>query len=227
MSEFNWTERNEVMSRRLQQREVWLNETSHGLAIKHKISDAGAQRKLLAALKSAKDFTVSAAILEPDGWKIPRDLTSWEDARAKLTAFARDLMSVSRALDEILKDDVMFTALNRAANSLPFQELPQLVRAITQLSQVAVEAAATEGKRGNRPLPAWKLEATNFCREFWLKNMNEQPKRYFNAAKKPSRGERSNRTTEPANAFSRWFCDVMREVDGLTPSECDTLLRQQ
>jgi hypothetical protein len=207
---------------------VWLNETAHGLAIKHKISDTGAQRKLLAALKSTKDFMVSVATLEPDRWKIPRDLTSWEGARAKLTHFARDLMSLTRALDEILEDDVMFTALNRAANNLPFQELPQLVGAITQFSQVAVEAAATEGKRGNRPHPPWKLEATKLCREFWLKNMNEQPKRYFNAAKKPSRGERgANRTTEPANAFSRWFCDVMREVDGLAPGECDTLLRQQ
>jgi hypothetical protein len=89
-------------------------------------------------------------------------------------------------------------------------------------------AASIEGKSGNRPHPPWMRKATKLCEEFWRAHMNEEPAGYFNAVKKPKKGERvRSRTTEPGNAFSCWFCDVMREVGGLTPSQCDTLLRRQ
>ncbi len=212
-------------ARRLRkQRETWLNEIAERLATKHKISAIDAHRALLSDLLGTRVEILSGTNLDPKDWKVPRDLTPWKDARAQLMYLAKQL----GAATEILKrhDQVVSDALQYAAMNLPHRGLPDLVAAIFEFEQVAVVAASIEGKSGNRPHPPWMRDATELCRQFWRQHMAGEPAGYFNAEKKPKPGQRArNRTTEPANAFSRWFCDVMYDIAGLTPSQCDTLLR--
>jgi hypothetical protein len=107
----------------------------------------------------------------------------------------------------------------------PTPDIPKLVKAFFEFQELVEDAASIEGKRGNRPHPEWMNEATKLCRKFWRKHMRRDAVGYFNAIKKSGRQKSFNRVTEPANPFSRWFCDVMKVGGGLTPSQCDTLLR--
>jgi hypothetical protein len=133
------------------------------------------------------------------------------------------------AAAEILKnhDQVVFDALAQASTKLPFRENSDLVAAVFEFEQVAREAASIEGQSGNRPHPTWMHEATARCRSFWADQMQAEAVGYFNAQKKPKRGQSISHSNEPANAFSRWFCDVMHEFAGLRTHQCDTLLRHK
>lgn len=229
--DYDWDEHDVAMSHffreRAQQgqgrREKWLTEASKRLAVAHKVDVAG-QRTLLEALLGTRLDVLSSASLDPDNWHIPRDLTPWKEARRRLITLANNLGSATEILK--VQDQVVVEGLLHASSNLG-QQYPDLVRAIFAFEEVAREAASIEGKSGNRPHPPWKFEAVKLCRDFWQEQMNEEPRRYFSAAKKPVRGQKVQNTTQPANAFSRWFCNVMYDVAKLPPYECDTLLRQQ
>jgi len=202
----------------------WLTETSVKIATVHSITDVKSLRELLCALRLAM-HSKSAVKFDFDGWTIPKDLNSWKESRAKLVALVRTLSSAHWTIEEVLEDPVLFGAVQHVDRNDRFLTLTQ---GFDELGYLVHAATKIRGKTGNRPLPKWTAKATQLCREFWRKQMHEEPKRYFGAVKKPNQGERPrNTTTEPGNAFSRWFCDVMKAVARITPSQCDTLLRNK
>src|SRR4051812_14329818 len=204
--------------------EDWLVKTAEKLATAHGIAPL-ALREFLNSLENSKFINPSSPSFEADHWSIASDLMPWKEARGKLVHFAEQADSLIVSLGDIIEEPVLLSAITHADTD---GRLGELIPAIYGLQEIASKAAAIEGKSGHRPHPSWTIDATNLCREFWRKHKNEVPKRYFNAAKKPTKGERvKNKTTEPANAFSRWFCEVMNAVGKFTPSQCETMLRRK
>lgn len=220
MSEDDSEEHDREMSRffaqRAEQRAKWLSDRAVEFVRAHQIADVPRHRELLVELLRAKAEHPSGATLDPDNWQIPRDLSSWKDVRAKLATLSKHVDDARAILDEILKDQVGIDALGHAAAmKRPTPNIPDTLNAFFEFQEIARDAAAIQGKSGNRPHPPWLHEATKYCQEFWRNHKNEEPGGYFNP----------DGVTTPTNAFSRWYCDVMNVVAQLTPSECETLLR--
>jgi len=227
--DYDWDEHDRKVSQLLANRrrgkEKWLTETAKRISTKHKVANSKAVRRLLISLTIAR-ASVSGLSFDHDSWYIPRDLTPWKDARAQLVALATNIQSARIDLDRVLSDRVMLGALQHSAlRTTPKPDIPSLVKAFFEIQELVEDAASIEGKRGNRPHPEWMNEATKLCRKFWRQHTRQDAVGYFHAIKKSGRQEAFNSGTEPANPFSRWFCDVMNVVGGLTPSQCDTLLR--
>ena len=199
-----------------------LVEISSHLAEVHGINDQSKHWALLVNLCALPVSNPSHPLFEPDAWKISRDLTAWKKGHQKLRAFSTTLAAATESLDEIAHDPVLLAAIQHVD---VFKQLPQLVGPLFALADIALMASQIEGKSGNRPHPTWALIATDACRAFWREQMGKEPKRLFNTAEKSRNGGGKNKTTEPANPFSCWFCDVMRTVAGYSPAQCDTLLR--
>ena len=197
--------------------------TAVRIASAHGIKNVPAHQTLLRELFILPIVIRSGASLEPGAWSIPRDLTEWKKVRPKLETLSKRLTSISDSLDDLIDDPVAMAALSRFDH---MQRLPDLVEAVCALSEIAWSASKIAGRKGNRPIPPWTSKAAGLCQEFWREHKFDEPKPYFNLVAKPKKNERvTNSTTEPANAFSRWFCAVMRAVAGFTPSQCDTILR--
>jgi hypothetical protein len=220
-------EMSRFFAQRAEPREKWLSVKAAELVSAHQISDVPRHRELLVALLGAKGTHPSGTSLDPDNWQIPRDLSSWKGVREKLAKLSKHLDDARAILYEILKDEVGIDALGHAAAmKRPAPNIPDTLNAFYEFQEIARDAAEIEGKSGNRPHPPWLHEATKYCQDFWRSHKNEEPAGYFNPEARPKKGERdTSGVTKPANAFSHWYCDVMKAVAKLTPSQCETLLR--
>jgi hypothetical protein len=200
-----------------------LAEAADQIATTHNIKDVTAQRDLLEELHLQKTFLLSEYEFKPGSWTIPSDLTGWKTAHSKLKSLAKRFEVVAKAVKEVIGDPILYGALRHVDRH---DRLSNAIGALFELEQIIRAAAAIEGERGRRPNPQWAIQSASTCRIFWREQMHEEPKRYFSTSKESKKGRQDkNKTTEPANAFSRWYCEVMQEVAGFLPSQCDTLLR--
>jgi len=200
----------------------WLSEVCQRISKEHRISNGRALRDLLAALYSLPLDKSSSP--DFDNWSIPKGLPAWKDVKSKLVEFTNHLRSARAVLSPILDDPVLRAALMQSDED---RQLPGLIVALHEFTELDVSAASISGKQGNRPHPDWQIEATDLCRQFWRKHKTEKPTSYFNRTTKPKAGEKAQNTTQPGNPFSKWFCDVMAQLFRMTPSQCQTLLRQK
>jgi hypothetical protein len=203
--------------------EQWLNETAERLSEPYKV-DVAAQLKLLKQLRLIEATSLSGANLTKENWNIPRDLRPWKETRADLMNLTKNLEAASKILDNFLDvDRTGLWALDLASENFPYG-FPNLT-VIRELGEIAGLAASFKGRSGNRPHPQWLLEATKLCQQFWREQKQAEPTSYFNEAKNPKRGEIiQSKATRPGNAFSRWFCEIMKAVGNLNESQCATLL---
>ncbi len=169
---------------------------------------------LLGQLRLMPTYYQSEPRLEPGKWSVPKDLPAWKVTRQKLLHF-------EKALDKayvILRDGIETDPSFRAAleQSTPDGHFENHYIAFLFLIGITQKAVDIEGSPGNRPLPPWTSNAAKLCTLFWQAHCGE-----------PANGNFTyDGQTMPANAFSKWFCRVMKGVDaGLTPSACDTILR--
>ena len=182
----------------------------------HDIASPDAQTKLLKDIIRIRiDFlTAPKHQSETRRWTVPRGRGSWKRARRRLRALAKKLTLLESPLREMADDPVM---LGATAFVDPQSRLPQLVGALLSLTRIVQAAAELEGTRGNKHIEPWKNEATAACQQFWREHMHHEPRAGFT----------DHDTTEPANKFSRWFCNVMDVVAKVPVSECRTLLRHK
>lgn len=177
---------------------------------------------LLLRLHTVKLFAMRKCDLDFDTWFIERGLTPWKEARSKLVRLAKRFEDFNAALEDVFQDLVATYALSHVEpHAIDF-----LIEAMFKFEPIINNAIEIRGRTGNRGHPNWAIEAAHICRSFWYEQMHETPRSYFNGIKKPKKNERGkNRITAPGNAFSSWFCDIMKEIGNHSPSECDTLLR--
>jgi hypothetical protein len=198
------------------QQRIGLPETSKRIADDSGIKDIRSHYMLVRELSLMRDRVRSGRAFKPGSkaWALPRKVTTWKTGRPKLLSFANKLWSLEGPLREIARDQVLLGAIQHIDHGGRF---PKLVGALVALAELAQAAAEIKGKKGNRAHPDWTIEATKMCRSFWRGQMHKEPKPYF----------KQDPTTEPANDFSRWFCQVMSVVAGLTDSGCKTILNRK
>jgi hypothetical protein len=158
-----------------------------------------------------------------------KDQITWKEAREKLAELAEHTGKTLELLYTLMRNDdhsVAWSALMHHDESLT---LGGFIQEGTRLEEAATLASEMPGKIGNRPAPFWHKEAARLCTEFWREQKGEDPKSRFRAEKRPGKnsGKHHNDITEPQNAFSKWFCDLMVVLYGWTPSQCETALRKE
>jgi hypothetical protein len=191
-----------------------ISEAGQHLAVKHGVGNVPAHERLMNELANTRWTVRSLPIFERGAWEIPSDLTPWKKTRPKLRVLASRLRSIAKALHEIADDPLLFAAIRHVDDR---EQFPDVVPGLFNLANLVQAAAEIEGHKGNRPYPRWTIQATKQCKEFWRNEMHQEPKAFF----------KENHTTEPANPFSSWFCDVMDKVAEFTTTECQTMLRRK
>ena len=217
----------------------WVREKTEGIGSKYNIESRDELGVLLRQLAVLVSYPSNITV-KPGKVTVPRDFETWKEAKAKLKRLGKALADVCDGLPAALEDHVQSAVLLNAVDPIEMVDLVDMdhlmetgriddvivdVDYLRQLRELVDRAAAVNSSAGNRPNPDWHTIAADLCREFWVKIKGEQPNSYFNELTKPRQGESvENKTTEPANEFSRWFCDMMHAVADLTVTECKTAL---
>ncbi len=215
---------------------VWYRETAQKICEEHDLDDIEGLVRLLRKLVLLTAYPSNHSI-GPEEVNVPRDFPTWKQSKRKLRQLEGTLSKACAGLEAALRDHIQFAALQSAADEVDMAQLvdleayfedaayePQLINVdyIRQLRDLVDQAASYKGEAKNSSNPDWHVGAANLCERFWLDCKGKVPKPYFPSITTSKTG--GNATTEPSNEFSMWFCGVMKEVAGLTPSECQTAL---
>ena len=200
-------------------RNRWLNVTAEDLARVHGIENRDAMRNLLSDLSRLPEFHPSILTVEPGNVEVQSGLTPWKEARTKLRELARVLADADGLLWAVVEDPVPREAILQVDTK---GQVGDMIASVRDLRDLIELSAKIEGTGGNRPKPDWHARAAELCRKFWTDHKSEKPTPYFN-----KESQTGSSPGEPANEFSKWFCDVMHSVAKVTVSECQTALRKK
>lgn len=218
----SWSEFLEPIRREWRKEDQRRDHLNADLVKKHDIAHPEKHRDLFDKLIELKSYRPQVSLQDND-WHIPKDAPDWSVTRKDITALAVKSDQIARALFDLLDNPTFIAAIQRVDLD---EKYANAYSGLSELTELLAMMASIEGKQGNRPRKDWTRRAAALCRAFWREHKGEEGKRYFNPEKKPKKGKNGDTTTtEPANAFSRWFCDLMKKVANLTSSQCDTALR--